>query len=171
MCLTASGRAAHSSHPELGVSAIEKLVDVLVELRRLALPADPELGLTTYTVGLLSGGIAPNVVPPSAEAEVAFRTVGPAADVRAALAPLTAAVALEDIVEVPPVHLTTLPGFDTDTFAFTTDIPYLSAWGTPLLVGPGSILTAHTAEEHVELEELNAAVGHYVEIATQLLLR
>lgn len=171
MRLTASGQAAHSSHPELGISAIEKLVDALFELRRLALPADPTLGLTTYTVGLLSGGIAPNVVPPSAEAEVAFRTVGPAADVRAALAPLAASVALEDIVEIPPVRLMTLPGFETATFAFTTDIPCLSAWGTPLLLGPGSILTAHTAEEHVELDELQAAVGHYVEIATQLLSR
>ncbi len=167
--LTADGRAAHSSHPEVGVSAIERLIDALVQLRGLKLPEDPEMGRTTYTVGLISGGIAPNVVPPSAEAEVNFRTVGPAGDVRSALEPLTATVSLLDVTEVPPVKLETVPAFETEAFAFTTDIPFLSSWGKPLLFGPGSILVAHTADEHIRLDELHASVGHYVAIAKNLL--
>ena len=167
--LTAKGRAAHSSHPELGESAIEKLLDALYHLRVLVLPDDPELGRTFYTVGLMSGGVAPNVVPPTAEAEVNFRTVGTASTVRASLAPLSEKVDLEDLVEVPPVVLRTVPGFATEVFPFTTDIPFLSAWGKPLLIGPGSVLVAHTDEEHVRIAELVEAVDHYVRLARHLL--
>ena len=167
--LAAKGLAAHSSHPELGDSAIEKLVDALQLLRTLALPADPQLGLTYYTVGLMSGGIAPNVVPPTAEAEVNFRTVGAAVKIRDALAPLLDKVSLEDVVEVPPVVLWTVPGFATEVFPFTTDIPFLSAWGTPLLLGPGSVLVAHTDNEHMRIAELVEAVDHYVALARHLL--
>ena len=167
--LTAKGRAAHSSHPELGESAIEKLLDALHHLRTLVLPEDPKLGRTFYTVGLVSGGVAPNVIPPTAEAEVNFRTVGTAAEVRASLAPLRSKVDFEDIVEVPPVVLRTVPGFTTEVFPFTTDIPFLSAWGKPLLIGPGSVLVAHTDEEHVRIGELVEAVGYYVDLAKHLL--
>ena len=167
--LTASGRASHSSHPELGESAIEKLVDALVTLRGLSFPSDPELGSTYYTVGVMSGGVAPNVVPPIAEADVNFRTVGPGSAVHEALAPLRTHVTLEEIVEVPPVTLATVPGFETEVFPFTTDIPFLSAWGQPLLFGPGSVLVAHTDEEHVRIAELDEAVGHYVALARTLL--
>ena len=167
--LVARGRAAHSSHPELGESAIEKLLDALVQLRTLALPDHAEMGRTYYTVGLMSGGVAPNVVPPIAEAEVNFRTIGPAADVRAALAPLDDAVDLQDVVEVPPVVLETVPDFTTGVFPFTTDIPFLSAWGKPLLLGPGSVLVAHTDEEHVRIAEMVDSVDHYVTLARRLL--
>ena len=169
--LRARGRAAHSSHPEQGESAIEKLVDALVTLRTLDLPVSPTLGTTTYTVSLIDGGIAPNVVPPHASAEVNFRIVGPASTVRTALDPVTALVEIEDVTEVPPVEMVTMPGFETAVFPFTTDIPFLSAWGQPLLFGPGSVLVAHTAEEHVRVDELRAAIGHYVRIATTLLGR
>ena len=169
--LHATGRAAHSSFPELGESAIDKLIDALVKLRSIALPADPVLGSTHYTIGLIAGGIAPNVVSPSAEAEVMFRTVNDAADIGRAIAPLERLVAVEHILEVPPVRLTTVPGFETAVFPYTTDIPFLSRWGQPLLFGPGSIHAAHTAEEHIEIAELNAAVSSYVTIARQLLAR
>lgn len=169
--LTASGRAAHSSQPELGDSAIEKLIDTLVRLRTIDLPADPRMGRTSYTVVLMSGGIAPNVVPPSAQAEINFRTVGPATAVRRALDPLADSVDIEDVGEVPPVILETVPGFETEVFAFTTDIPFLSAWGTPLLIGPGSIQVAHTDDEHVRIPDLTEAVNRYVTIARQLLAR
>ena len=168
--LMAHGRAAHSSHPELGESAIEKLLDALVQLRTLSLPIDRRLGRTYYTVGLMSGGLAPNVVPPSAEAEVNFRTVGSAADVRAALEPLTSIVDLEDVVEVPPVVLETVPDFATEVFPYTTDIPFLSAWGRPLLLGPGSVLVAHTDEEHVTISEMVSSVDLYVALARRLLV-
>jgi len=167
--LRASGRAAHSSFPELGESAIDKLIDALIELRSIPLPSDGVLGRTHYTVGLFSGGVAPNVVSPSAEAEVMFRTVSDAADVRRAIAPLERRVTIEHVLEVPPVRLKTLGGFDADVFPYTTDIPFLSKWGEPLLFGPGSIHVAHTADEFVSIAELNAAVDHYVALARALL--
>ncbi len=169
--LRASGRAAHSSFPELGRSAIDTLIDALVALRAIALPSDPVLGRTHYTVGLISGGVAPNVVSPSAEAEVMFRTVSDAAEVRTAVAPLESRVAIEHVLEVPPVRMATVPGFDNAVFPFTTDIPFLAGWGQPLLFGPGSIHAAHTADESVSIAELSAAVDHYVTIAKALLSR
>jgi acetylornithine deacetylase len=167
--LRASGRAAHSSFPELGESAIDKLLDVLVALRSIALPADPELGQTHYTIGLISGGVAPNVVSPSADAEVMFRTVSDAAEIRRAIASLEPRVSVEHVLEVPPVRMTTVPGFETAVFPYTTDVPFLGAWGQPLLFGPGSVHVAHTADEFVAISELHAAVDAYVAIARQLL--
>ena len=169
--LRAEGRAAHSSYPELGVSAIDKLIDALIDLRGIALPSDPLLGLTHYTIGLISGGVAPNVVSPSAEAEVMFRIVSDASVIRRALEPLEARVAIEHVLEVPPAQLMTVPGFDTAVFPFTTDIPFLARWGQPLLFGPGSVHVAHTADEFVSIAELHAAVGHYVTLARELLSR
>jgi acetylornithine deacetylase len=167
--LRAGGRAAHSSFPELGESAIDKLIDALVQLRSIQLPDDPMLGRTHYTIGLVSGGVAPNVVSPSAEAEVMFRTVCDAAEVRRAVAPLERSLAIEHVLEVPPVRLRTVPGFDAEVFPYTTDIPFLAAWGEPLLFGPGSIHVAHTADEHVSIAELSAATDHYVSLARALL--
>jgi len=167
--LRAGGRAAHSSFPELGESAIDKLIDALVELRSISLPSDPILGKTHYTVGLVSGGVAPNVVSPSAEAEVMFRTVSDAAEVRRAVEPLERRLAIEHILEVPPVRLRTVAGFDAEVFPYTTDIPFLARWGEPLLFGPGSIHVAHTADEYVSIAELSAAADHYVALTRALL--
>jgi acetylornithine deacetylase len=167
--LCATGRAAHSSFPELGESAIDKLIDALVELRRIELPSDSVLGHTHYTVGLIAGGVAPNVVSPSAEAEVMFRTVGDAAAVRRAVAPLERRVSIQHVLEVPPVRLTTVAGYGGAVFPYTTDIPFLSGWGEPLLFGPGSIHVAHTADESVSIAELTEAADHYVRIARHLL--
>jgi acetylornithine deacetylase len=163
--LRASGRAAHSSTPEQGESAIDKLVDAIVRLRSIALPSDPDLGATFYSVGLIEGGVAPNVIPPSAAAEVMFRTVGPADDLIAALRVLAPAVAVEEVLRVPPIRMHTVPGFATRAFPFTTDVPFLYRWGAPLLFGPGSILVAHTDGEFVTLDELYAAVDAYVRLA------
>jgi acetylornithine deacetylase len=165
----AAGRAAHSSFPELGESAIDKLLDTLIDLRRLDLPSDPILGRTHYIVGLISGGVAPNVVSPSAECEVMFRTVSGGAEVRSAIKSVEARVEVEHVLEVPPVRLTTVPGFDAAVFPYTTDIPFLGRWGQPLLFGPGSIHQAHTADEFIEITELAAAVDAYITIARQLL--
>jgi acetylornithine deacetylase len=165
----ASGRAAHSSYPELGESAIDKLLDALIALRSIGLPGDDALGATHYTVGLIAGGVAPNVVSPSAEAEIMFRTVSDAGAIRRALAPIERFVAIEHVLEVPPVRLATVPGFQTAVFPYTTDIPFLHRWGQPLLYGPGSIHTAHTADEFVELRDLHKAVAGYLSIARGLL--
>ena len=167
--LRATGRAAHSSFPEMGESAIDKLIDALIELRAIPMPSDPVLGQTHYTVGLINGGVAPNVVSPSAEAEVMFRTVGDAAEVRRAVAPLERRVEIEHVLEVPPVRLKTVPGFDTEVFPYTTDIPFLARWGEPLLFGPGSIHVAHTADEFLSIAEQDVAVTHYATLAKSLL--
>ena len=168
--LKAAGRAAHTGYPALGESAIEKLLDVLISMREAAWPDDKTLGTTHYTVGLVSGGVAPNVVPPHAEAEVFFRTVGSHDEVRQVLQQVVRdRVVIEEVVEVPPVRLQTVSGFDTAVFAYTTDIPLLSNWGTPLLLGPGSIHVAHTDHEHVRLAELEEAVDLYAKLARHLL--
>jgi len=169
--LRASGRAAHSSYPELGESAIDKLLDALVELRSIEFPSDPVLGRTHYTIGLIGGGLAPNVVPPAAEAEIMFRTVTDSAAVRRAIAPLERRLAIDQIFETPPVRLTTVDGFDGAVFPYTTDIPFLSRWGQRLLFGPGSIHSAHTADEFVTTSDLRAAVDGYVKIVRALLAR
>ena len=168
--LTASGKAAHSGYPELGESAIDKLIDCLVGLRDADWPSDPLLGRTHHTVGLINGGVAPNVVSPHAEAEVFFRTVGKHAPVRQTLHQVIAGrVTVEEILELPAARMHTVPGFETATFSYFSDIPYLSNWGTPLLIGPGSIHVAHTDREHVAIAELDRAVGIYETLAATLL--
>ena len=167
--MIATGRAAHTSRPEKGESAIDKLIDTLVELRAQPLPEDPLLGKTYYTIGLISGGVAPNVIPAHAEAEAMFRTVGPLEGLAPALATVRSRVAVETILEVPAVRLKTVEGFRTASFPFTTDIPFLDRWGEPLLFGPSSIGNAHTADEHVEIDELHHAVDSYVDIFRKLL--
>jgi acetylornithine deacetylase len=168
--LKATGRAAHSSQPELGESAIDKLIDALIEMRRIDWPSDPDMGRTFYSVGLVSGGVAPNVISPSAEAEVMFRTVGDYELLRGLMTThLAPRVSVEDVLVVPPVRLRTAPGFERASFAFTTDIPWLDRWGAPLLLGPGSVALAHTADEHVEIPELQRAVELYERLARTLL--
>jgi acetylornithine deacetylase len=168
--LVARGRAAHSGYPELGESAIEKLMDVLMAMRTAAWPSDELLGATHYSIGLLNAGIAPNVVPPHAEAEIVIRTVGDHDDVRNVLDRIVGNRAtVQEVVEVPPVRLRTLPGFESGVFAYTTDIPLLNQWGTPLLMGPGSIHVAHSDHEHVRIAELERAVDLYVDLATALI--
>jgi acetylornithine deacetylase len=166
--LRAGGRAAHSAFPELGESAIERLVDALVALRGLPLPDDPLLGRTHYTVGMIEGGVAPNVVPAQASAEVLFRTVGEGERVRAVLEALAPFVEVVPVAEVPAVRLETEPGFKTAVFAYATDVPMLNRWGRPLLLGPGSIHVAHTDHEHVSIAELHEAVELYRTLALRL---
>jgi len=167
--LNADGRAAHSSFPELGESAIDKLLDALMVVRGLGLPDDPLLGRTHYTVGLIEGGVAPNVVSPHASAELMFRTVGEGALIREALHVVEGLVSVEHILDIPAVRMHTLSGFETAVFPYTTDVPLLTRWGRPLLLGPGSIHVAHTDEEHVAIDELHHATELYVQLAHRLL--
>jgi acetylornithine deacetylase len=167
--LHAHGRAAHSSYPELGESAIEKLIDAVVRLRTLPWPADPDLGRTHYTIGLIDGGVAPNVTPPHAVAEVLFRTVSDTQAVRETLAALTPLITIEDVLEAEPVRMHVVDGFETAVFPYMTDIALLPRWGRPLLYGPGSILVAHTDDEHVEVAHLERAVADYVRLGRDLL--
>jgi acetylornithine deacetylase len=167
--LHATGRAAHSSFPELGESAIDKLLDALMLVRGIDLPEDPLLGRTHYTVGLIDGGVAPNVVSPHATAELLFRTVGDTNAVMAALTPVETLVRLERIFDIPAVHMHLVDGFGTAVFPFATDVPVLTRWGRPLLLGPGSIDVAHTDEEHIAIDELTRASDLYFDLANRLL--
>jgi acetylornithine deacetylase len=141
----------------------------LMVLRGVTLPDDPVLGRTHYTVGLIEGGVAPNVVSPHASAELAFRTVGSGTAVLDAMNVIESLVGIERVLDIPAVRMHTLPGFDSAVFPFTTDVPLLTRWGTPLLVGPGSIHVAHTDEEHLAIDDLMAAVSLYASLVGQLL--
>jgi acetylornithine deacetylase len=164
------GRAAHSAYPEQGESAIEKLLDVLAEIRKCTWPRDELLGETTCNIGVISGGTRPNVIPEHAEAVLQFRLVSAAQPVSLLLEQVIASRAeIEYLSEHEPIRLHTVAGFEECTVRFTTDIPYLSQWGTALLLGPGSILKAHTDHESVGKEELTTAVDLYVRLARALL--
>ena len=169
--IEAAGRAAHSAYPELGESAIDRLLDVLARLRALPLPTDPVLGETTLNVGTLAGGRAANVVADQARAEVTVRTVGPAGDLKRRISEAVHAVPgarIAEIRETPAVQLGSLPGFATTVVKYTTDIPRLGAWGEPFLLGPGSIHVAHTPEEKVAKQDLLDAARHYGDMVRQL---
>jgi acetylornithine deacetylase len=168
--LHAVGRAAHSALPELGESAIDKLLDALVRLRGIELPADPQFGQTYFTIGLIDGGIAPNVISPHASAEVLFRTIGPPEEILSRLRVLAPLVSIEEVLRVPEQRLQTFDaGIESAPFRFTTDLPLLGNWGTPMLFGPGSILVAHTSEEHVDIAELEGAPAIYAKLAVACL--
>ena len=163
--LRTRGRAAHSAYPHLGDSATARLVRLLVELDGLALPADPLLGDTTVNIGMLAGGVADNVIAPSAEARLMARLVtSPESAIELFTRWADGRAEVEPGVRVPPVRLGVVPGFETSVAAFATDIPELGAWGTPYLFGPGSIHVAHTDDEHVPIAELRGAVEAYVRL-------
>jgi acetylornithine deacetylase len=167
--LTARGRMAHSAYPELGESAIDKLLIALARLRAMPLPADPQIGACTLNIGMIEGGRAPNVIPDFARAHLLYRLIAPADDMRRQILAAVGDLAEPNFVlEIPFMRLRTLDGLPTMIAAFTTDIPALTRWGEPLLVGPGSIHVAHTEHEHIEKAQLTAAVELYCAIAKRL---
>lgn len=169
--IEARGKLAHSAYPELGESAIEKLLDALQEIRGIHLPEDSLLGRSTVNIGVISGGRAPNVVPDAAMAEIAVRLVGDPAPVRSAMIQAVGKRAeVREILCIPAIHFDRLDGFETSVVAYTTDVPaFGSTWGKPFLLGPGNIHVAHTSEERVSKKELLAASGIYQQIVKKLL--
>ena len=167
----AHGRMAHSAYPELGDSAINKLLDVLQDVRRVALPEDKIFGLSTLNIGTISGGRAPNVVPDEAHAEILVRLVGPAAEVRDALnASVAGRAEIKDVLCIPAIRLESLDGLPTTVVSYTTDIPAFEGnWGRPFLIGPGSIHVAHTTEERIAKRELMQAIDTYASMVERLL--
>jgi len=165
----AEGRMAHSAYPELGESAIDKLLEVLHRLRAMKLPAEDGIGPCTLNIGLIEGGRAPNVIPDQARASLLYRLIGPTDELRREIEQAVAGMAkVEYILEIPFVRLRVLDGLPTMVAAFTTDIPALTSWGQPLLIGPGSIHVAHTEGEYIEKEQLQEAVDLYCSIAKRL---
>jgi acetylornithine deacetylase len=167
--VTARGRMAHSAYPELGDSAIDKLLAALSRLRSMKLPSDPEIGDCTLNIGLIEGGRAPNVIPDYAHADLLYRLVGPTDDLRQKII-VTAGTEVEVTfpLELAFLRLRTVDGLPTMIAAFTTDIPRLTKWGEPLLIGPGSIHVAHTEGEYIEKRQLHEAIDLYCAIARKL---
>jgi len=168
--LEARGQMAHSAYPELGESAIEKLLDVLEELRKAPLPRDPVLGPSTINIGTIQGGRAPNVIPDHAKAEVFIRLVDDGEMTRAMVNSLVGSrVNLEEVLCIPALRMKALPGFETMIAAYTTDIPaFGGAWGEPLLIGPGTIHVAHTSEERIPKAQILEAIEIYQRLVVQL---
>ena len=168
--LRARGRMAHSAYPELGESAIEKLIDILHELQFMTLPTDPEIGESTLNIGLISGGRAPNVIADYAEAHLLIRLVGPSGSTREQLLRIVDGRAeVLFSLDLPFVRMRAVAGLPTMIAKFTTDIPSLTGWGEPFLLGPGSIHVAHTPNERISKRELLQAVDLYVSVAMSLL--
>ena len=168
--VAAAGKMAHSAYPELGDSAIDKLLDALEAMRRIPLPTDALLGPSTLNIGTLAGGRAPNVVADEARADIMLRLVGDSSETKTALAQAAAGrVELREVIEIPAVRLNSLDGFPTSVVAFTTDIPAFGGqWGEPFLIGPGSIHVAHTLDERVPKAELLEAVRIYQQMVKEL---
>jgi acetylornithine deacetylase len=165
----AEGRMAHSAYPELGESAIDKLLEALRRLRAMKLPADDVIGPCTLNIGVIEGGRAPNVIPDTARAQLLYRLIGPTDELRREIGrAVLGLVKVEFVLEIPFLRLRTLDGLPTMVAAFTTDIPALTNWGEPLLIGPGSIHVAHTEGEYIEKQQLSDAVELYCAIAKKL---
>ena len=168
--LIAEGKMAHSAYPELGESAINKLLSALERLRTMELPVNPEIGPTTLNIGVIEGGRAPNVIPDAARAQLLYRLVGPSTELKQRITEAVEGFArAEFVLEIPFQKLRSFDDMPTMIAAFTTDIPRLSNWGEPLLVGPGSIRVAHTEGEYIEKSQLLKAVEIYTRIARKLL--
>ncbi len=169
--IAATGKLAHSAYPELGESAIEKLLDALERVRAARLPHDDLLGPCTLNIGTISGGRAPNVIPDAAMAEIAIRLVGDPAPVRRAIDEAVAGKAeAREILCIPAIRFEALDGFATSIVAYTTDVPaFANSWGKPLLIGPGNIHVAHTNEERVAKRELADSAEIYQRLVRDLL--
>jgi acetylornithine deacetylase len=166
----ARGKMAHSAYPELGDSAIDKLLDALCRLRELKLPTNAEVGPSTMNIGILEGGRAPNVISDFAKAHLLYRLVGPSETLRRQIVETVGGLAeVEFVLEIPFARLKAVPGIETMVAAFTTDIPALSNWGEPVLLGPGSIHVAHTEREYISKKQLHESVDLYCEVARKLL--
>jgi acetylornithine deacetylase len=168
--LKSTGKMAHSAYPELGESAIHKLIEALTRVLALELPVDEDAGPCTLNVGQISGGHAPNVIADHAEAQVLVRVVGPSEPVRAAIREAVSGLAeVEFTLDLAFIRLKAVEGLPTMVAKFATDIPMLTNWGEPLLLGPGSIHWAHTPDEKLSKKEMLEAVELYVKVAKQLL--
>ncbi len=165
-----SGKAAHSAYPEEGDSAIETLLDILDDIRQTRFQHDDFFGETTVNIGTIEGGLALNIVPPKAEAGLLIRLTTPREPIEATLKSVIRGRGETEVLSCSePVRLHEVEGFPMKVVRFTTDIPHMPNWGKPLLLGPGSILVAHTKDEFVAKRDLERAVDLYLGLARKLL--
>lgn len=170
LIIRTAGKAAHSAYPEQGESAIETLIDILNDIRAAEFPNDLFFGETTVNIGTISGGLALNVIPPAAEAALAIRLTTKREPIEAMLREIVGDRGeIEVLSHSEPVKMLPVDGFNQKVVRFTTDVPHLPNWGQPLLIGPGSILVAHTKDEFVLKKDLERAVVLYIELASRLL--
>ena len=171
--LQATGRAAHSAYPDEGVSAIAALLDTIERIRQMPLPTDPLLGQSTLNLGLIGGGVAPNVIPPAASAQILIRTVEPTGSLKNAITALLApGVTVDFRVELPCYKGGAAPaGWETTVVSYASDLPFLEPWGERYQLGPGTIRVAHTNQEHIRKADLLRGVDLYVRLASDLLAR
>jgi acetylornithine deacetylase len=163
------GKAAHSAYPEMGESAILKLLDILEEVRRIPLAVDPVMGPATVNIGVIAGGTAINVIPDTASAKVLFRTVSDSNDLREQVeAVVKGRCEYEFVRDTKPIRTEHFDGFETEVVSYSTDLPSLTRWGRPLLLGPGSIRVAHTDHERIRKADLQQAVELYTRLVKEL---
>jgi len=164
------GKAAQSAYPEEGDSAIETLMDILDEVRTTRFPNDDFFGETTVNIGTIDGGLALNIIPPQAEAGLLIRMTTEREPIEKALEAIVRGRAEIEVLSCSePVKLHPVDGFPQKVVRFTTDIPHMPNWGKPLLIGPGSILVAHTKREFVLKADLEKAAELYEELVRRLL--
>lgn len=170
--LECAGIAAHSAYPEEGRSALLPILDTLERIRALPQPTDPLLGQGTLNVGVLEGGVAPNVIPPSGRAELLLRLVGPSDAMREAIAACAVdGVSVTFPTELPYFKNTAPPpaGWDTTVVHYASDLPFHQAWGQGFQLGPGTIRVAHTRDERIAKAELLEGVRLYAKLAQDLI--
>ncbi len=168
--LTVKGKACHSAYPRMGISAIEKMLDILDDIRKTQWPNHKKLGEASCNIGVISGGIQPNVVAPQAEARMMMRVVTSTSDIEEQIRDIVGDRGeLDFYFRYEPVLTKVLEGYDTMIAAYGTDIPFLTHWGVPLLFGPGSILDAHSEGEKISKQQVENAVNHYADIIRRLL--
>jgi len=110
------------------------------------------------------------VIPDYAHADLLYRLVGPSEDLRRQIVATAGdSVQVTFPLELPFLRLRTMDGLPTMIAAFTTDIPKLTNWGEPLMIGPGSIHVAHTEGEFIAKQQLAESIDLYCKIAKQLL--
>jgi acetylornithine deacetylase len=170
LMIRTKGKAAHSAYPEEGESAIETLLDILDDIRQTRFPHDDFFGETTVNIGTIDGGLALNIIPPRAEAGLLIRLTTKREPIEQALESIVRGRGDIEVLSCSePVRLHEVEDFPTKVVRFTTDIPHMPNWGTSLLIGPGSILSAHTSDEFVLKADLKRAVENYVSLVKNLI--
>jgi acetylornithine deacetylase len=168
--LEAHGRSGHSAYPESGHSAVHQLSRDVHAILQHDWPSSDVLGSTTVNIGRIEGGVAPNVIAAHALARGVMRTTADAKDLADTLKQLIdPTCVLRVLSSSSPFIFNSISGFDTCVVGFGCDVPHLSSMGIPLLIGPGSILEAHTAGEKIRVAELHEAVSVYQKLCRQLL--